>query len=127
MGIAGIGVDRIRIARIEDSLRRFGPRFERRVYAVGEMRRARARGNPGRRYAMLFAGKEAVAKALGTGFAQGVAPRHIEIVHRDSGKPEVVLHAGARIVAERLGVTRVHVSMSDDDGIAVAFAVAEAT
>ncbi|RMH60401.1 MAG: holo-[acyl-carrier-protein] synthase [Zetaproteobacteria bacterium] len=123
--MAGVGVDRIRIDRIAASLRRFGARFERRVYAEGEVIRARLRGNPSRRYAMLFAGKEAVAKALGTGFAQGVAPRHIEIVHQASGKPEVVLHAAARQVAARLGVVRVHVSMSDDDGVAMAFAVAE--
>ncbi len=123
--ICGIGVDRIRIARVEQSIARFGERFVRRVYTPAEAAQARARGYPARRFAMLFAAKEAVAKALGTGFRQGVAPRDIETIHQQSGKPEVRLHAGAARAACRLGVARVHVSLSDDDGIAVAFAVAE--
>ncbi len=124
-GIAGIGVDRIRIARIEASLDRFGERFLRRVFTPDEVRQARARGRPARRLAMLFAAKEAVAKALATGFRQGVAPRHIETLHLPSGKPEVRLKGGARAAAARQGIVRVHVSLSDDDGVAVAFAIAE--
>jgi len=125
MAIAGIGVDRVVISRIECSLERFGKRFEQRVYTAAEIAQARAKGNPGRRFAMLFAAKEAVSKALGTGFHQGVAPRHIETIHQPSGKPEVILHAGALSAASGQGVLHVHVSLSDDDGIAMAFAVAE--
>ncbi len=125
MAIVGIGVDRIRIARVEASLERFGERFMRRVYRADETSQALARGNPARRFAMLFAAKEAVAKALGTGFHQGVAPHHIETIHQPSGKPEIVLHDGALAAARRLSVVHVHVSLSDDDGIAMAFAVAE--
>jgi holo-[acyl-carrier protein] synthase len=125
MAIVGIGVDRIRIARVEASLERFGERFMRRVYGEDEIAQALAKGNPARRFAMLFAAKEAVAKALGTGFHQGVAPHHIETIHQPSGKPEIVLHAGALAAARRADIACVHVSLSDDDGIAVAFAVAE--
>ncbi len=123
--IAGIGVDRIRIARIEQSLERFGGRFERRVFTEREQEQARRKNPCARRYAMLFAAKEAVAKALGTGFRQGVAPRHIETLHEPSGKPVVRLHEGAATAAARLGVACVHVSLTDDDGVAMAFAVAE--
>lgn len=123
--IAGVGVDRLVIARIERSLERFGDRFIQRVYSEAEIEQAQAKGNPARRFAMLFAAKEAVSKALGTGFRQGVSPRHIETIHQPSGKPEVILHAGAKAAAERQGVCSVHVSLSDDDGIAMAFAVAE--
>jgi len=123
--IAGIGTDRVVIARIEQSLLRFGERFEQRVFTREELRQAQARGNKARRLAMLFAAKEAVSKALGTGFHQGVAASHIEIIHQPSGKPEVTLHAGAARAAERLGVDIVHVSLTDDDGVAMAFAVAE--
>lgn len=123
--IAGIGTDRVVIARIEQALLRFGARFEQRVYTHGELRQAEAKGNKARRLAMLFAAKEAVSKALGTGFHQGVAARDIEIIHQPSGKPEVTLHAGAARAAERLGVDIVHVSLTDDDGVAMAFAVAE--
>jgi len=125
MAIVGIGVDRIRISRVEGSLERFGERFVQRVYTEAEAAQSRAKGNPARRFAMLFAAKEAVSKALGTGFHQGVAPHHIETIHQPSGKPEITLHAGAKVAAERLGIGRVFVSLSDDDGIALAFAVAE--
>jgi holo-[acyl-carrier protein] synthase len=123
--IAGVGVDRLVIARIERSLSRYGDRFIQRIYSEVEIEQAQAKGNPARRFAMLFAAKEAVAKALGTGFRQGVAPSHIETIHQSSGKPEIILHAGAKAAAERQGVCSVHVSLSDDDGIAMAFAVAE--
>ncbi|MDX8391772.1 MAG: holo-ACP synthase [Mariprofundaceae bacterium] len=127
MAIVGIGVDRIAIARIESSLARFGDRFINRIYTPEEIRQARLRGNLARRLAMLFAAKEAVSKALATGFKQGVAPVHIETIHQSSGKPEVYLHHGADAAAKRLGIAAVHVSLSDDDGVAMAFAVAENT
>jgi len=125
--IAGIGVDRLVIARIERSLERFGDRFIQRVYSEAEIAQAQAKGNPGRRFAMLFAAKEAVSKALGTGFRQGVSPCQIETIHQASGKPEITLYAGAKAAAERLNIDNIHVSLSDDDGVAMAFAVAEST
>jgi holo-[acyl-carrier protein] synthase len=125
MAIVGIGVDRIAIARIEHSLDRFGDRFIQRIYSVEEIAQARAKGNPARRFAMLFAAKEAAAKALGTGFRQGVALQHIETIHQPSGKPEITLHAQARSVAQRQGVKCMHISLTDDDGVAMAFAIAE--
>lgn len=124
--IVGIGTDRIATARIATALERYGERFIARVFTESEYAQANRKNNIARRLAMLFAAKEAVAKALGTGFRQGVAPKHIETIHQASGKPEVRLHAGAARAAARLGVARVHVSLSDDAGVAVAFAVAEA-
>ena len=125
MAIVGIGTDRVVIARIERTVARFDRRFETRIYTGQEIVQAKAKGDPARRMAMLFAAKEAVAKALGTGFRQGVAPVHIETIHCASGKPEVTLHAGAKEAAERIGVDVVHLSLTDDDGVAMAFAVAE--
>lgn len=125
MTIAGIGVDRVVIARIDRSVERFGARFLQRIYTDAEIAQAQAKGNPSRRFAMLFAAKEAVSKALGTGFHQGVAPRDIETIHLPSGKPAVTLHGGARRTAEKQGVSVVHLSLTDDDGVAMAFAVAE--
>ncbi len=125
MRIVGIGVDRIRIDRIAGAWDRFGERFVSRVYTPREFAQAMARGNPARRLAMLFAAKEAVAKALGTGFRQQVAPRDIETIHAPSGKPEISLYRGAARVASDLRIRQVHLSLSDDDGIAMAFAIAE--
>ncbi|MDQ6988079.1 MAG: holo-ACP synthase [Mariprofundaceae bacterium] len=125
MAIVGIGVDRIGIARIESSLARFGDRFINRVYTPEEIRQARLKGDLARRLAMLFAAKEAASKALATGFKQGVAPIHIETIHQASGKPEIHLYHGAQAAAKRLDISTIHVSLTDDDGVAMAFAVAE--
>jgi len=125
MAVVGIGVDRIAIVRIQATLDRFGRRFIQRVFTEAEYAQAAAKGNTARRLAMLFAAKEAVSKALGTGFHQGVAPSHVETIHQLSGKPEVSLYGGAARVAADLGIRTVHVSLSDDDGIALAFAIAE--
>jgi holo-[acyl-carrier protein] synthase len=124
--IVGIGTDRVAVDRIRSVVERFGEHFIRRIFTEHEYLQASAKCDRVRRLALLFAAKEAVSKALGTGFRQGVAPRHIETIHRPSGKPDVVLHAGAKLIASRLGVGKVHVSLSDDDGIAMAFAIAEA-
>ncbi len=123
--IAGVGVDRIAIERVEAAIERHGERFVQRIYTAGEIRQARAKGHPARRFAMLFAAKEAVSKALGTGFREGVAFDSIETIHQASGKPDVMLHAGAKKRADALDIHSVHLSLTDDDGVAMAFAVAE--
>jgi len=125
MGIVGIGVDRILIERVARSYERFGDRFVDRVYTDGEHEQALSKGNTARRLAMLFAAKEAVSKALGTGFHQGVSPKLIETIHLPSGKPEINLYGTAQQKAEALGISQVHISLTDDDGVALAFAIAE--
>jgi len=123
--IVGIGVDRVAIVRIEASLARFGERFTRRIYTEAETAQAYTKGNPARRLAMLFAAKEAVSKALGTGFRSGIAMQQIETIHQPIGKPEITLHGAAKTAADALYIQHVHVSLTDDDGIAMAFAIAE--
>ncbi len=125
MAIVGIGVDRILIVRVQRSYERFGDRFIQRVYTDTEYQQALNKGNAARRLAMLFAAKEAVSKALGTGFHQGVTPKLIETIHLPSGKPEINLYGSAQEKADALAVSRVHLSLSDDDGVAMAFAIAE--
>ena len=121
--IIGIGVDKVAISRIENSLSRFSHRFIERVYTAAEYELAKAKG-VGRRLAMFFAAKEAVSKALGTGFV-GFSMRDIEVIYRPSGKPDIVLHGGALAQAQALAMTHIHLSLTDDDGTALAFAVAE--
>ncbi|RLL55957.1 holo-[acyl-carrier-protein] synthase [Mariprofundus sp. EBB-1] len=123
--ITGIGVDRIAIKRVEAAIARHGERFITRLFTAGEIAQARAKGNPVRRFAMLFAAKEAVSKALGTGLRQGVTLQGIETIHQASGKPEVTLYDGAKSIADGLNIRSVHLSLTDDDGVAMAFAVAE--
>jgi len=123
--IAGIGVDRIAIQRVEAAIERHGERFIKRLFTEKEIVQSNAKGHPARRFAMLFAAKEAVSKALGTGLRRGVTLQSIETIHQASGKPVVILHAGAKSIAESLNVRVVHLSLTDDEGVAMAFAVAE--
>jgi len=74
---------------------------------------------------MLFAAKEAASKALGTRCRHGITRRDIETIHQSSGKPESKLHGAAAKLAAEMGITTVHLSLTDDDGIAMAFAIAE--
>jgi len=123
MSIFGIGTDIVQIKRIEQSLARFEKRFVTRIYTANEYTLAKKRGTC-RRLAMFFAAKEAVAKALGTGFV-GFAMKDIEVVFQSSGKPEILLHQQAKIKAESLGVNHIHLSLTDDAGAAMAFVIAE--
>lgn len=123
MGISGIGIDRIAIARIKLSSERFGEKFIRRVYTENEYQLAQARGTY-RRLAMYFAAKEAVAKAMGTG-VRGFAMTDIEVSYSELGKPIITLHRAAKEIAEQIGIRHIHLSLTDDEGTAMAFAIAE--
>jgi len=123
--IVGVGVDRVTIARVRTAMARHGQRFMDRLYTETELEQAAAKGDRERRLGMLFAAKEAVAKALGTGFRQGVTPKDIETIHQPSGQPVVTLHGGAKQQAQARGITAIHLSLTDEEGIAIAFAVAE--
>jgi len=115
LGILGIGTDIIKTARFEGVT----PRFTERAFTPNE--RAYLFGKPIASAAGLFAAKEAVAKALGTGF-RGFWPNDIEIYHDEWGKPQVQLHNGAK---EAAGDCRIHISISHTDTDAIAFAVIE--
>jgi len=123
MSIVGIGTDIVQIKRIEQSVMRFDMRFIQRVFTDAEYHLAQQRGTH-RRLAMFFAAKEAVSKALGTGFI-GFAMRDIEVVYLKSGKPEIKLHRNAQQTAQSLGIKHIHISLTDDDGTAMAFAIVE--
>jgi len=79
--------------------------------------------HPVRFLAMRFAAKEATVKAMGTGFAHGVWIRDVGVVSNDWGRPMIVWSERGKAVCERLGIGKGHVSLSDEAGLAVAFAV----
>ena len=97
--IIGLGNDLIDMRRIERTLRRYGERFENRIFTQNERSLARRRRLTAATYAKRFAAKEACAKALGTGFRQSVFWRDMEVVKVRSGAPTLKLTGGA---AERL-------------------------
>ncbi len=123
--ILGVGTDIVRIGRMEAALARHGARFATRLLAHSELDDFLAAGRPAAFLAKRFAAKEALVKALGTGFRNGIRPRHV-VVHRDDlGKPELHLTGAARDQAERMGVARIHLSLTDEQAYAVAFVVVE--
>ena len=93
--ILGIGNDLCDIRRIEKTIDRFGDRFLLKVFTVEERRRASARAKPASTFAKRFAAKEALTKALGTGFRFGVHFRDIGVVNAASGRPTLALTGGA--------------------------------
>lgn len=133
--IVGLGSDMIDIRRIEDVLRRYGARFENRLFTATEQRKARSRLNAGMRivastYAKRFAAKEACSKALGTGIRQGVFWRDMEVSNLLSGQPTLTLSGGALRALERLIPTskkaNILLTMTDDYPLAQAIVIIEA-
>jgi holo-[acyl-carrier protein] synthase len=113
-----LGIDIIRVARIRDSLARFGDRFTRRVLTPAEA--AYVRGRP-ETMAGRWAAKEAVSKVLGLG-VRGIGWRDIEIERLPTGQPAVKLHGRAARRAEQLGMGRIALSISHESEFAVAIA-----
>ncbi len=126
MGIVSLGLDLVRIERVEDITERRGERFLDRVFTAGERAYCERRKRPAVHFAGRFAVKEAVMKVLGTGWARGVRWNDIEVRRAPGGAPEVVLHGASAEIARRRGIGRIHVTITHDAGIAAAVAVAEA-
>ena len=122
--VIAIGTDLCEIARIERAISR--EHFYGRVFSEGERAYLETKGRArAASAAAMFAAKEAVAKALGTGFAQGVMPWTIEITH-ENGAPGVRLHGAAQERLAAMGGGRVLLSLSHEGNMAMAFAVAAA-
>lgn len=128
--IVGVGSDLIDIRRIEKTLERHGKRFIDRVYTPIEQAKSERRQQRAASYAKRFAAKEACAKALGTGLAQGVFWRDMGVINLPSGAPTMKLTNGA---ADRLAklipagfFARIHVTITDDFPLAQAFVIIEA-
>jgi len=123
--IFGVGVDIVELERVKATYDRFGERFAQRILMDEEMELFRRSSRPVRFLAMRFAGKEAVVKAMGTGFAHGVWLRDVGITNNDWGRPLVIWSPRGRRVCDRLGIGDGHVSLTDDAGLIMAFAVVE--
>ena len=125
--IFGIGTDIVELSRIKSTYERFGDHFARRVLMEEELELFHRSKRPTRFLAMRFAGKEAIVKAMGTGFAHGVWLRDVGITSNDWGRPLVIFSDRGQRVCERLGIGNAHVSLTDDAGLVIAFAVVEAS
>ena len=124
MTIISLGLDLAEVSRIRDIMERHGERFKERTFSVAERAYCDRNADPAMHYAARFAAKEAVAKALGTGFAEGVGWSDIEVLRASSGQPSIALHAGAAVRATELGITQILVTLTHTKEVAAASVVA---
>jgi len=124
--IFGIGVDVLEAARIKKVLARFGDHFIDRLLMPAERAQLGRTKRPERFIAMRFAAKEAIVKAMGTGFAHGIWIRDVGVVQNAWGKPEVAYSPRGEKVRRALGIGDGHVTLTDEAGLIVAVAVLEA-
>ena len=123
--IYGIGTDILRIERIEQLYGKYGQALAERLLSRIELLEWRSVGNKTNFLAKRFAAKEAFAKAVHTGLRSPVTLHHISIAHDKLGRPEFVVELPLQEWLRQQGIGRVHLSLSDDNGAVVAFAVAE--
>jgi holo-[acyl-carrier protein] synthase len=128
--IIGLGNDVIDIRRVERTIERYGERFLARVFTETERLKSDNRAGRAASYAKRFAAKEACAKALGTGFRQGVFWRDMGVVNLSSGRPTLQLTGGAARALERLTPegheVRIDLSITDDFPTAQAIVIISA-
>jgi holo-[acyl-carrier protein] synthase len=121
--IFGIGTDVVQLSRVESTWSRFGEHFSKRLLLDEEQTLFERTKNPVRFLAMRFAAKEAIVKAMGTGFAHGMWIRDVGTVPDKWGKPEIIYSPRGAAMCEKLGVGEGHVTLTDEAGLVVAVAV----
>lgn len=122
--IVGSGVDLCEVPRIRQSIERYGQRFLQRIFTPAEIAYAERKANRAERYAARFAAKEAGMKALGTGW-HGVAWRDFEVANLPSGRPTLRFHGEAAVIAEKLGVRNIALSLTHTQEQAFAMVILE--
>jgi holo-[acyl-carrier protein] synthase len=120
--IQGIGVDVVDVKRMKVALDTWGPGLIRKMFTDTEIAYCKSKKKPHEHFTARFAAKEAVSKAMETGWSGKFRWRDVEVVNDASGAPKVILHD---FVAEQLAQCRVHVSLSHTENTVVAFAVIE--
>lgn len=123
--IAGIGVDLVEVGRIRALHEKQGDHFLDTCFTPDEVAYALRKARAHESLAARFAAKEAVMKALGTGWAEGVSFRGIEVTVAESGAPSILLHGGAAEYARERGIGTIHLSLSHTGAHAIAYAIAE--
>ncbi|WP_228344848.1 holo-ACP synthase [Venatoribacter cucullus] len=122
-GVVAVGTDLLDSQRIEQAVARHGQRFVARILTPAEQQLYRQRAQPLNFLAKQFAAKEALAKALGTGIAQGVGFQQLEILRDAAGAPQVQLYGVALQRLQQLGAQQALVSLSDEGALILAFAL----
>jgi holo-[acyl-carrier protein] synthase len=123
--IIGTGVDLVEIDRFRGVIERLKDRFIVRVFTANEQRYCNGHRDPVPHYAARFAAKEALFKALGTGWAKGVTWLDVEVLRERPDAPAMVLHGEAQRLSSEKGAVKVHLSLSHSDQWAIAMVVLE--
>ncbi|HVY65010.1 MAG TPA: holo-ACP synthase [Gammaproteobacteria bacterium] len=121
--IFGIGTDILQVERVEQTWQKFGEHFARRLLLDEEYALFTKAKRPVRFLAMRFAAKEAVVKAMGTGFANGMWVRDVGMLPNALGQPQVIYSERGKAMCRKLGVGEGHLTLSDEAGLIVAVAV----
>ena len=125
--INGVGVDILEKERVFTIHKKYGKRFQEIVLGDSEIKaiEGKSLNNQIRFISNNFACKEAVAKALGLGFTEGISLKEIEILRKPSGQPFITLNGNTDKVAKNIGIKKFHVSISDTKKLSMAFVVGE--
>jgi len=122
--ILGIGTDIIAVDRIARVIQK-NIRFCEKVFSQREQEYCTSKANPAQSYAARFAAKEAVMKALGTGWDNGISWTEIEVINDAKGKPDIVLSGKSKDLVKSKGVRQIQLSMSHEQQYAIAFVILE--
>jgi len=121
--IFGIGTDILQIERVQRVYERHGARFVEHLLLPAELSLFRDHTRPARFLAMRFAAKEAIVKAMGTGFGHGMWIRDSGVMPNAFGRPEIVWSERGQVLRRQLGIGEGHVTLTDEAGLVVAVAV----
>jgi holo-[acyl-carrier protein] synthase len=119
--IVGIGTDLVHIPRMEELIAKHGDKFAQRILSDNEFNHFKRAIKQAAYLAKRFAAKEATAKAMGTGFRDGLSLRHIAVENDALGKPELVFYDHAMKLKQQLTIGKSLLSLSDEDEYAIAF------
>jgi holo-[acyl-carrier protein] synthase len=123
--IFGTGLDIIEIDRIKNSIKKYSPKFEQRIFTSAEIDYCQSQGDPAKHFAARFAVKEAVSKCLGTGITGALGFKDMEVINEKTGKPILIMIGKGKELFEKLELKSIHISISHDNTHAVAHAIAE--
>lgn len=121
--IKGTGIDLVSVKRIERVIRRWGLKFILKVFTPAEIEYCESKEARYQHYAARFAAKEAAVKMLGK--TAGIGWKDIEVSHDGDGKPVLILHGQARLLAEELGIKMVHIAISHERDMVVVQVIGE--